>query len=215
MSANLLQTEWANEQINLWTVEYASMPLIPGQTTYNVDPTTIMIMAAYVSSGEFAVTVDNSNFDTDEDQLTCDVTQTPGERDRILTSVDRDAYASFPDKDSKGEPTVYWFNKQLQPSITLWEAPDYPQRYTLHYYRARRMQDANMAGGLQADVPYQFLEAYVAALAFKLAEIWKPERMDALLKRASATFITASQRDVENAPLRITPMLSIYSSAVY
>src|SRR4249920_396841 len=72
MSANLLQTEWANEQINLWTVEYASMPLIPGQTTYNVDPTTIMIMAAYVSSGEFAVTVDNSNFDTDEDQLTCD-----------------------------------------------------------------------------------------------------------------------------------------------
>ena len=58
--------EWANEQVNLWTVELVSVPLIAGQSTYDVDPTTIMIMATYITTGQQDITVDDMNIDADD-----------------------------------------------------------------------------------------------------------------------------------------------------
>src|SRR4029077_6157814 len=51
MAANLLQTEWSNEQVNLWTVELTSIPLTPGQAEYDVDPNTVMILGTWISTG--------------------------------------------------------------------------------------------------------------------------------------------------------------------
>jgi len=216
MAANLLQLEWANEQVNLWTVELVSVPLVAGQATYDVDPTTIMIMASYITTGEQDITVDNSNIDADEwREPTVDATSFPNQQDRVLTSVDRDSYASYPKKLDQGPPTVYWFNKQVGPSLTLWQVPDATRKYVLHYYRARHLQDAVMGDGAMADVPRHFLEAYVAALAFKCAEIWAPARMEELLARAKAAFTAAAERDVEDAPLRVIPALDAYVRAVY
>lgn len=186
MAANLLQMEWANQQVNLWTVELVSVPLIAGQSTYDVDPTTIMIMATYITTGEMDITVDNSNIDADKSrEPSVDAISFPNKQDRILTSVDRDTMASFPKKLDPGPPTVYWFNQQVGPSITLWQVPDAYQKYVLHYYRARELQDAVLGDGAAADVPRHFLEAYVAALAFKLAEMYAPARMQELLGRAA------------------------------
>jgi hypothetical protein len=190
MAANLLQVDWSNEQVNLWTVEKATTPLIPFKGTYDVDPSTVMIMATWISTGDPS-------------------------RDRILTSVDRDSYAAYPDKVTPGNPTVYWFQPLVQPQITLWQPPDDAMVRTLHYFRARQVQDAVVPGGLNAEVPYRFLEAYVAGLAFKLAEIWAPARMDELGARALGSFQKAKDRDVENSPLRIVPSMSTYTSAVY
>jgi hypothetical protein len=216
MAANLLQMEWANEQVNLWTVECVSVPLVAGQSTYDVEPTTIMIMASYITTGQQDITADSMTIDADDWILpTVDSTEWVNQQDRILTSVDRDTYASFPKKQDKGPPSVYWFNKQVGPSITLWQVPDDHQKYVLHYYRARHLQDAALSDGAQADVPRHFLEAYVAALAFKCAEIWAPARMEELLARAKATFVAAADRDVEDAPLRIIPALGTYASSVY
>ena len=191
MAANLLQVEWSNEQVNLWTVELATTTLLPGVATYPVDPGTIMIMATYISTG------------------------IGPEKDRIITSVDRDTYASFPDKDTPGKPTVYWFNQKIEPEITLWQPPDDAEPYTLKYYRARQMQDASLPNGLQPEVPFRFIEAYVAGLAFKLAELYNPARMDELGLRAKATFERAAERDVEKASLKIVPAMSVYTNAVY
>jgi hypothetical protein len=215
-AANLMQMEWANEQVNLWTVELVSTPLIAGQSTYAVDPATIMIMASYITTGQQDITVDDMNIDADDWILpTVDSTEWIIQKDRILTSVDRDTYASFPKKDDRGPPSVYWFNKQVGPSITLWEVPDDHQKYVLHYYRARHLQDAVLGNGAQADVPRHFLEAYVAGLAFKCAEVWAPALKDGLGARAVATFKSASERDVEDSPLRIVPALATYTSSVY
>jgi hypothetical protein len=191
MACNLLQVEWSNEQVNLWTVELMTTSLLEGVATYDVDPATVMIMAAYISTGEGP------------------------QKDRIITSVDRDTYASFPDKETPGQPSVYWFNHQIQPTITLWQPPNDDQRYTLKYYRARQMQDASLPNGLTPDAPYRFLEAYVAGLAFKLAELYAPARMEELMARAKATFTAAQERDVEDSPLRIVPALATYTSSVY
>jgi hypothetical protein len=191
MACNLMQVEWANEQVNLWTVELMTTSLLEGVATYDVDPGTVMIMAAYISTGDAP------------------------EKDRIITSVDRDTYASFPDKETPGQPTVYWFNHQIEPTITLWQPPNAAGPYTLKYYRARQLQDASLPNGQMPEVPYRFLEAYVAGLAFKLAELYAPARMDQLAARAVATFRQAAERDVENSPLRIVPAMSSYTNAVY
>jgi hypothetical protein len=216
MAANLLQMEWANEQVNLWTVECVSVPLVAGQATYDVDPATVMIMASYITTGQQDITVDSMTIDADDWVLpTVDSTEMVNQQDRILTSVDRDTYGSFPKKNDKGPPTVYWFNKQVGPSITLWQVPDASQKYVLHYYRARHLQDASLSDGALADVPRHFLEAYVAALAFKCAELYAPARMEELLARAKSSFMAAAERDIEDSPLRIVPALGTYASSVY
>jgi hypothetical protein len=190
MAANLLQVEWSNEQVNLWTVDLQTINLNPFVATYEVDPTTVMIMAAYISTGDPA-------------------------KDRIITSIDRDTYAAYPDKVTPARPTVYWFNHTLLPEITLWQPPDDATPYTLNFFRARQMQDATVPGGLGPEVPYRFVEAYVGGLAFKLAELYAPARMQELAARAMATFDKAKNRDVENAQLRIVPAMGIYTTAVY
>jgi len=190
MAANLLQVEWSNEQVNLWTVDLQVINLSPGIATYDVDPTTVMIMAAWISTGDPA-------------------------KDRILTSIDRDSYAAYPDKNFPGRPTVYWYNAQIQPTITLWQPPDDAEPYTLKFFRARQLQDASVPYGMGPEVPYRFLEAYVAGLAFKLAELYAPARMEELALRADSTFTKAKNRDVENSQLRIVPAMSIYTNAVY
>jgi len=190
MAANLLQVEWSNEQVNLWTVDLQTINLTPNIATYDVDPTTVMIMGTYISTGDPA-------------------------KDRVLTSIDRDTYASYPDKVTPARPTVYWFNLQIQPTITLWQPPDDATPYVLHFFRARQMQDATVPGGLGPEVPYRFIEAYVAGLAFKLSELYAPARMNELATRATNTFQKAKERDVENAQLRIVPAMGIYTSAVY
>jgi hypothetical protein len=190
MAANLLQVEWSNQQVNLWTVDLQTILLTPGIATYDVDPTTVMIMATWISTGDPV-------------------------HDRILTSIDRDSYAAYPDKVSPGRPTVYWYNAQIAPNITLWQTPDNAEPYTLKFFRARQLQDASVPGGLGPEVPYRFLEAYVAGLASKLAELYAPPRMAELLPRATSAFDQAKNRDVENSQLRIIPAMSIYTNAVY
>lgn len=190
-AANLLQSDWSNEQVNLWTVDLQSITLVPGVATYDVDPATVMILGTYIATG------------------------TDPEKHRIITSIDRDSYASYPDKVTPGDPTVYWYNAQISPTITLWQPPDDQKQRVLQFYRARQQQDASLPHGLEADVPYRFLEAYVAGLAFKLAELYAPARMAELGTAAAAAFDRAQKRDVEKSPLRIVPALSIYTNVVY
>ena len=191
MAANLLQTEWSNEQVNLWTVEKTSIPLTPGQATYDMDPNTVMVLGAWISTGNAP------------------------KKDRIITSLDHDTYAAFPDKTTPGQPTQYWYNAQILPQITFWQPPDDGGPYTFRCYRARQIQDAVLPDGVEPEVPYRFLEAYVAGLAYKLSLTWEPTRSMALKPEAVETFDKAKKRDVEKSPLRIVPALSIYTNSVY
>ena len=192
MACNLLQVEWANKQVNLWTVDLQSIPLVQGTATYNVDEATIMIMASYIETTVGGVA-----------------------NDRIIISIDRDTYASFPDKTTQGMPTVYWYDKQIAPTITVWQPPDGATTYTLKFYRARQIQDASLPSGLHAEVPYYFLEAYVAALAAKLGELYAPDQLGRLMPMAKVAWDDAANRNVENSPLRIVPAMGTYVSSIY
>lgn len=191
MEANLLQSEWSNNQVNLWTVDLQSIPLVPGQAVYDVDPSTVMILGSYIATGNNP------------------------EKDRLITSVDRDTYAAFPDKTTLGNPTQYWFDAQILPRITLWQPPDDAEPRVLKFYRARHIQDALLPDGLEPEVPYRFLDAYVSGLSWRVAVHYVPNLAPALRGLAQQAFDTAKNRDVEKSALRIVPAMSIYTNAVY
>lgn len=183
-AANLLQVDWQNERgVNLWTVDLETTALIDGTTNYAVDATTVGILAAWI---------------------------TQSGSDTLLTSISRNDYAAIPNKTTEGKPTQYWFDLQTSPTITLWPVPNATATYTLKYYRARQVQDATVPGALQPEVPYRFLEAYTAALAERLAELYAPAELPRLMMRSAAAWKKASERDVEDAPLNIAPQLGSY-----
>ncbi|CAH1677847.1 hypothetical protein [Chelatococcus sp.] len=181
--ANFLQVEFANRGPTLWTVDLVSVPLIPGIATYPVSPDTIQILDAYIRTSIGLATP----------------------TDRILTSVSRTEYASYPNKDQTGVPTTYWFNRQISPELTLWLVPDAATTYTLEYYRFKQVEDASIPSGLNVQLPYRYLDAFVAGLAARLAVIWAPDRVVTLAAQAEKAYQIASTQDVEDAQMFIVP----------
>ena len=55
MACNFMFANWANQGVNLWEVSLVTQALTAGTSTYNVDPSTIMVLDAYIedsSSGQ-------------------------------------------------------------------------------------------------------------------------------------------------------------------
>lgn len=188
LECNLLQAEWSNQQVNLWTVDRQDNPLVQGQATYVLPTETIALLDCYIS-------IENGNSPS---------------TDRVIMPVSRTEYSSYPDKTIQGTPNVFWFDRLNSPTITLWPVPDGAGPYTLRYYRCRQIADAAMANGAFPDVPYRWLDAWVAALAMRLARIHAPERLQDSQAEAARAWGIAATQDVENVPLRITPGMAGY-----
>lgn len=137
--------------------------------------------------------------------------------DRILGPISRDDYAAQPNKFSQAPPTTYWFNRQINPQVTLWEAPDASGPYELFYYRMREIQDWDPLISQTTDAPTRFLRAFTAELAWDLA-IKFPEKLnakagitvDTLKGYAAMHWATAAGQDTEFAPVRLQPNFSPY-----
>lgn len=180
---NLMLSSLSNLQPNLWSVELVSVPLIQGQGVYTVDPSVVMILDAYIS-------------------LVGSTTS-----DRLIFPISRTEYASYPNKVAQGAPTVFWFDRLINPTITLWEVPDQTSFYTLNYYAVQQLQDANLPLGETPNVPYRWYDALVADMAYRMARIWKPELEDKRAMDAKKAFDIAATQDVENVDLVIAPQM--------
>jgi hypothetical protein len=187
MELNLMFSAWGNSTPNLWTVDLVEETLVAGTATYNVDASTIMILDAYIRTG------------TGDEVI-----------DRIIWPVSRTEYASFPNKLLEAPPTVFWFDRLLSPTITLWQVPDDQQTYTLRYYRAVAIQDSSPALGQNVDVPPRWLDALVWGLAARLAVIYAPDRAVALDAKAETALRDAQEQDTENVALYLMPMVGSY-----
>lgn len=184
-SANLVLVEWSNRQPNLWEVGLTSQALTAGTATYTLNANLVMILDAYISTGSPAV-------------------------DRIILPISRAEYAAYSTKTTQSAPTVFWFNRQTTPTITLWPVPDTNGPYTLNFYSVRQTQDANLANGENVEIPYRWLDAFVAALAWRLAEIYKPDIEQNMLTKAERAWNYAATQDTENVPMYISPQLGGY-----
>ena len=101
MASNLLLANWANRGVNLWAVDLITVPLVQGQATYSVDSNTVVMLDAYIETVTDGVATD-----------------------RIILPVSRTEYASYPNKQQQGFPTVFWFDRLISPEVTLWPVPD-------------------------------------------------------------------------------------------
>lgn len=188
MASNMLLSNWSNRGVNLWAVDLITEPLVQGQATYNVDPDTVVMLDAYV-------TIDNG-----VDQPI----------DRIILPISRSEYASYPNKEQEGFTTTFWFDRLLSPTVTLWPVPDGSSAQYLKYYRVRQIQDANLQGATQVEIPYLWMDAFSYALALRLAQIWNPQFIQILKPLADEAYQIAADQNIETAQQYISPVISGY-----
>lgn len=104
--------------------------------------------------------------------------------------------------------------QQYLPCINIWPTPDAGGGpYTLVYWRMRRIQDAGNGVNIQ-DIPFRFINCFVAGLAYmlsiKLPEV-DPQRVLGLKADYDQQFQLAADEDREKAAIRFVPRNLFYS----
>lgn len=186
-SLNLMLIDWASRGINLWCIEQGSQVLTPGTNTYTLPADTVDLLEHVIRTGSGAAS-----------------TQT----DLTITRISVSTYSSIPNKLQTARPIQIWINRQAAaPQFTVWPTPDNSQTYTLVYWRLRRMQDAGTGGTYTQDIPFRFLNALVAGLAYYLSMKipGAMERMQVLKAQYDEAWDLASTEDREKAAIRLVP----------
>jgi hypothetical protein len=188
MASNMMCARWSNQGVNLWKVDLVTVPLVTGQSTYAVDSNTVVMLDTYVQNDDSGANID-----------------------RIILPISRTEYASYPNKEQQGFPTVFWFDRLLSPTVTLWPVPntDNGPQY-LKYYRVVRIQDSGLQNGQTVEIPYLWLEAFAYGLALRLAQVWRPELVAQLKPFADESYMIAAEQNIETAQQYISPQISGY-----
>jgi len=201
-SLNLLTIEWANKGINLWTIEQGEIPMVTGQATYDLPVDTIDLLDQVIRTN-----AGNASNQTDIN----------------ISRISESTYSTIPNKLAQGRPIQVWINRQsgatepvtgvAYPQINVWPTPNDPgDQYVFVYWRLRRIQDAG--GGVNTqDIPFRFLTAMVAGLAFYIAmkkpEV-SPDRIAMLKGDYDQQFQLAADEDREKASIRFVPRMNFY-----
>jgi len=192
-SLNLMFAEWANRGINLWTVESETVALSQGQATYPLPVDTVDLMEHVIRTNA----------------------GTSIQSDIPVSRISVSTYSSLPNKTAQGRPIQIYINRQSgatepsgvqHPTFTLWPVPNVSGTYQLVYWRLRRMLDAGTGVNTQ-DIPFRFLPAMVAGLAYYVA-LKIPEaaqRIPMLKQMYDEAWQQASDEDREKAAWRIVP----------
>jgi hypothetical protein len=196
-SLNLLTIEWANRGINLWTIEQGQIPMVTGQTTYTLPIDTIDLL----------------------DQVIRTNPGTTYQTDINISRISVSTYSTIPNKLATGRPIQVWVDRQsgattptgvASPTVNVWPTPNDPgSQYTLVYWRLRRISDAGDGANTQ-DIPFRFLPAMVAGLAFYLSVKipgTDPNRVMGLKQDYEEQFRLASEEDREKASVRFVPRM--------
>ena len=186
MAANMMLGRWSSEGVNLWTVDLETIPLIQGVSTYDVPSNTIVMLDAYVVQNNGGAAIN-----------------------RLILPISRSEYASYPNPQQQGFPTTYWFDRLLSPTVTLWPVPD-GNESAFNYYRVRQIQDSNFEDGQQVEIPYYFLEAFAYGMAYRLALVWSPEKVQLLKPLADEAYQIAASQNIETAQQYISPTIASY-----
>lgn len=184
-SLNLLFMDWANRGINMWTFEQGTIDLIPGQATYDLPTDTVDLLEHVIRTGA-------GNAST--------------QADLTITRISVSTYATLPNKLTQARPIQVWVERLLTPRITVWPVPDNSQAYQFVYWRLRRVDDAG-SGVNTMDVPFRFVPAMVAGLAYYLAMKLPNamQRVDVLKAQYDEAWQLAADEDREKAAIRFVP----------
>lgn len=181
-SLHLLLAEWANRGLNLWTIEQTVEFLVADVSSYALVTDTVDVLDAVIRVGS-----DGSP------------------QDHHLDRMSAAEYTRLMDKGQTGQPRRVWFNRTVEyPVATLWPVPD--RDYVMVYWRLRRMADVLSAAD-NPGVPFRFLPALTAGLAFYIAQKIPQgaSRITFLKAEYEQAWIEASREDREKSSLYIVP----------
>lgn len=184
-AANLITAKWAASGVNLWAVDLQTVALVQGQATYDVPGNTIFILDAYIAQGSPAI-------------------------DTLIYPISRSDYVAISDKATQSTPSVFWFDRTLSPTVTLWAVPSQTGTWTLKYWRARQIQDSSLSNGGTVEMPIRFVDAFSWELSARMAVKYAPDRAAMLKQEAREAWDIATSSDTENVALQIQPTLAGY-----
>lgn len=186
-SLNILLAEWANKGLNLWTIEQGSIKLKQGMASYELPDDTVDLI-------EHVIRQNPNNAST--------------QTDIVISRVSLPTYAAIPNKLAVGRPIQIYIDRQAEaPVAKIWPTPNASGIYTLVYWRLRRMAGADGCGSSSMDIPFRFIPALIAGLAYYVA-LKQPEsadRIPMLKQMYEEAFFQASLEDREKAPVRFVP----------
>lgn len=177
-SMNLMFADWANRGINLWTVRQGTITLTDGQATETLTADVVDLLE---------VVVRRSNTDYD------------------LNRIGRGDYLSIPNKTTEGRPSQYYFNRQVEPQITMWPTPENSTDQLVYYY-IRRLEDADALTN-DVELPFRFLPCAVAGMAYYIALKKAPERIQLLKTVYEEEFQRAADEDEDRVSLKLQPSI--------
>jgi hypothetical protein len=175
-SLNLMFAEWANRGLNLWTVTQTTQALTQGVSTYTLAPDVADIL-------EMVLRRDGTDYEVER--------------------ISRGEYLTFPNKTAQGRPSQFYFNRQIDPIITLWQPPENSTDILVFYY-VRRLQDADTMVNT-TDMPFRFYPCMVAGLSYYIAMKKAPDRVQLLKAVYEEEFQRAAEEDRDRVPLKLVP----------
>lgn len=176
---------------NLWCVDHAYIAIVAGQATYQLPDGGLEVLSLLVETPESDGTY----------------------RGMLVSPMNMDDYTAEPNKERQSpSPTSYWFEKLVEPRVTLWPVPnDATKRLSMYYYR--QPQDVGQMTD-ELELPTRWLEAVCWHLALRLAfELpgVQPERAKMIMELASSMTFEVEGSETDSAPTYFAPSIGVYT----
>ena len=113
---------------------------------------------------------------------------------------------------AQAAPTTYTIFKTIPtPTIKFWQLPDDSATYTAHVRMLSQVQDASQVSGASLDLPYTYLDVYVAGLAHRLSRIYAPDKEQMRKQDYMEALAAAQNTDTQDSTsIYIQPAFSSY-----
>lgn len=190
-------------------ITWAPLYAVPGFTTVanltywiDIEPTTSAIYWRIRETVLGALTLDDALFGNNTTEV-------------LMSPLNRDDYANYPNKNFAGRPLQYWYDKQYQiPRMWLWPIPN-DDTAQMVVWTQRQIQDVGSLTNT-LEVPQRWLEAMVFLLASRMAmelpvSTLPPGRMEFLVAMADKYLNEAESSESDGSPIRINPGIRAYT----
>lgn len=188
VEGNLLQVEMGNKQPNAWSAELYTQALTAGTATYTLPARLIAIRDAYLTTTSGGTSTD-----------------------QVIWPLSTQEYDAQSNKTQQAVPTAYWMNRLITPTITMWPVPDDSATYTLNLRMMSQIDDMSLVSGTTLDMPYRFLDVFVAGLAHRMARIYARDQEQMRKADYMEAWANAAAQDLDdNVGMMVSPNFSGY-----
>ncbi len=162
---------------------------------------------------DIPVSVSKTNYQVTGTNLVSDVQVVTKSYDLPMTQWNRDTYVAINNKTQPGHPsTNYFFEKKLDPQLTLWPVPDSDTGHLLLFVH-RQAQDIGTLVQ-QIEIPQRWLDGVIWLLAdrlgYELPNV-DPAVAQRVEQKAQMQTFEAELSETDGAPIFLQPNIGVYS----